>query len=507
MKQIAAAVDNQAEWFATNMKKVVTKMQSDVLAMLKAFEQSGGNMLNTPANIQLASGIYTNLIKAINEAGYSDLVQQLQNQEGDLLKAIRASQPSGSIPLAFTESGKQQLIAANANYALNFDAVSTDSMKNIKTLMLDSVMRGGSQELLIENIRSILETRLMRYANTYAITSRQKFIQAVQDAAASDFGEEVFWQYVGPEDQLTRPACLEGLAIEYFTAEERDQFEAETASERFYNCRHYFVPITKEFYQENAGTKEDKKTETPAQGEYEQLTTKINASKTDSDITNILNDLGVKNVSISNNNELYLDNAKQVSLGIADMKTKYGKDFIEIVDNIKINSISKGRANGKYYYGENRINTRGITKDSLARQMIYRADRIANNRVMWTVSSNSILHDTIIHEYGHALHQKLQLRFDGYRYNKIVNESYRQMRTKKRNLFNKMKNSQEYINADVNSQIKMLQTYDRNILTEYGLSSSAEYFAESFVAYHSKRFDIMDNNMIKLFDEVLKDRK
>lgn len=246
-----AVLDNQKEWFERNMLKVVENMQKDIELLLSDFQTQSGFLLNIPRNIDLDAQIYNNLNRALNDAGYDALVNKLQSREPELLKALKQQQPPGAVPLAFTQVAKQQLTATNAIITQEFASVGEQSMRMIRELIFDSVTRGGSIDLLKRNIRSVLEDRLKRYAVTYANTSRSNFIQAVQNAAAADFGDEVYYEYVGPDDDLTRPACQDGLSIQFFTKAERDAFEADTASERMYNCRHYFVPVTKEFYESN----------------------------------------------------------------------------------------------------------------------------------------------------------------------------------------------------------------------------------------------------------------
>ena len=61
------------------------------------------------------------------------------------------------------------------------------------------------------------------------------------------------WEYYGPDDDITRPACRILLAEHggYYTFDEMQAAEAQYAEERAYNCRHYFIQIPKEVYDEN----------------------------------------------------------------------------------------------------------------------------------------------------------------------------------------------------------------------------------------------------------------
>ena len=141
--------------------------------------------------------------------------------------------------------------ALNSLYELQFASVAEDAMKQITGIVMDTIVRGGKVEVAIKQIAEVLDNKLVRYSVTYANTTRAKFIQAVEYASAEEYTGEKYWQYVGPTDDLNRPACIEGLDKEFFTDDEREEFEARTADERMYNCRHTFIQITKEYYDEN----------------------------------------------------------------------------------------------------------------------------------------------------------------------------------------------------------------------------------------------------------------
>jgi hypothetical protein len=247
----STAIDDQTQWFEKNMERVAKKMRNSLNSLLNQFDRKGGNLEYTTANIQYASQSYFVLVEELQKAGYYDLVAKLQNKENDLLKALKSKRSPGAIPISFTLQTQNKLKALNSLYELQFASVAEDAMKQITGIVMDTIVRTGKVEVAIKQIAEVLDNKLVRYSVTYANTTRAKFIQAVEYASAEEYTGEKYWQYVGPTDDLNRPACIEGLDKEFFTDDEREEFEARTADERMYNCRHTFIQITKKFYDEN----------------------------------------------------------------------------------------------------------------------------------------------------------------------------------------------------------------------------------------------------------------
>lgn len=241
----------QSEWFERNMKRVARTMRNRINAMLNKLDSAGGSFEYTTGNVSYQTQLYFGLMEELRNAGYYELVGELERKENDLLKLMKANRPKGAIPLAFTTTTQAKLTAINSLYRLEFGGVAEAAMQKITGIVLDTIVRTGKISTCIQQIEAVLEKNLVRYAATYCNTTRAHFIQAVEYANAEEYEGERYWQYLGPYDDLNRPACQDGLAIEFFTDAERDQFEAETADERMYNCRHTFIQITKEFYLEN----------------------------------------------------------------------------------------------------------------------------------------------------------------------------------------------------------------------------------------------------------------
>jgi len=121
------------------------------------------------------------------------------------------------------------------------------TLRLIRKALEDSVLQGTNLKHDLSMLSNGLTEEEKRKILLYADTMQGDYIQAVQDYNASNYGD-LYWEFVGPEDDRTCSACLDLLSICYFTNSQRKQAEQETASERQFGCRHTFQQITKEDY-------------------------------------------------------------------------------------------------------------------------------------------------------------------------------------------------------------------------------------------------------------------
>lgn len=253
-------LDEQAEWFERNLEKVLDAFQKRIAVLIGDLETTNGILVYTDINVNQAFQSYIALQQMLQESGFGELIAKVQDKENDILRYMREHRPQYAVPFAFTAQTVEKLQGMSAIYATNFNGLAIQEIREIQQVITESVMAGVDAEECINRIRDILDYDFKRYAVTYFNTSRGDFIQAVEYANATEYEGELFWEYQGPLDDLTRPACKMGLGVEpssnypnapFFTDEERIAFEAETAGDREYNCRHDFIQIEPEYYRDN----------------------------------------------------------------------------------------------------------------------------------------------------------------------------------------------------------------------------------------------------------------
>lgn len=241
------------EQFNARLERVIGTFQKRIIAALSGLETANGKALMTEANLNYATAIYPQLLQELENAGFGDVVKYLLDNNGKLIKSLKTV---SGVPLAFTETSVNVISALQQSQLANFTAISQRAVNAIREEVTRTVLTGSRIEDALDVIRDVLEPQFQRYAYTYANTALRDTMQAAIDegvAQAKADGVEIFWEYTGPDDDKTRDACIELLNIQYFTDSEREEWEAATADERAYNCRHAFVPISREAYEESEG--------------------------------------------------------------------------------------------------------------------------------------------------------------------------------------------------------------------------------------------------------------
>lgn len=234
--------------FEKNLRKVIAALQTLIIKNAKSGYLFS---LNADERIRFAPDIYNSLIQALNESGYYPLVSDLINQDKELIAEIVSIRGAAKLPTAFSKTSREVLDAFRSMEYNQFRLIGEDFANTLAQELTQFVLTGVDETVFIDTIRSKLESGLQRYATTYATTSRAKFAQQVQDEAAKNYDGELYWEYTGPVDDRMRDACIDGMDKQYFTDFERSMFEAATAEERAWNCRHIFQQITKEDYEVN----------------------------------------------------------------------------------------------------------------------------------------------------------------------------------------------------------------------------------------------------------------
>jgi len=247
----SSAIDRSLSGFDSQLKQIVSRYSQQVeRLMLQNLSKEGRIITFGDANYNYVAQSYEGLKDLLYRSGYGDLAREFVDRESDLLRDYTRLRPSGAVPIQITQRFTEQLDTLRRIELFQFDALADTAVRAVQGAVMQGVLTGTNTMVLADQISGSIEAPLQRYAWTYVNTARANFIQAVEDANVDKANQdEIYWEYVGPEDDLNREACIEGLSQRYFTDSEREQFEAETADERLYNCRHTFMEITKEAYE------------------------------------------------------------------------------------------------------------------------------------------------------------------------------------------------------------------------------------------------------------------
>lgn len=238
--------DKHLSRFESALALAIASIQKRVTNLVTKLETKQGVPVRSAANIAAVSALLPELDNALRESGYLEAVGALQAGDADIIRTLRET---SKIPLKFSKADANLIQALQNMQNTEFQGIGFRAMEAVRKTVFDTIMNGVPLEKGLPLIEQSLSTNLQRYAWTYANTTRKDVMQQVIDLGVQDYEGDVYWEYQGPLDDVTREACIELLATQFFSDAERESADADTAEERMYNCRHVFAPIPKSLYE------------------------------------------------------------------------------------------------------------------------------------------------------------------------------------------------------------------------------------------------------------------
>lgn len=253
--------------FELNKKETQKLFSSAISKLQRVIEQKilgfplieGGTIPRTEANLDYLQTVYTSLLQELEKSGYNDAVQFALESESEVIKNLKQIYKNTDFPIAFNAISQESFNLLQNQKLEYLTNLSTNAINAVRQAVTDSVIGAVDVAYLTSQIRNELEGKLKRYANTYLETARGKLIQDAQDWSAQQFRDEgikIYWEYRGPEDNLTREECIWALTKLVFTDEEKAEFLSGGLfphNEPRWNCRHNFVMITEKEYKNLLG--------------------------------------------------------------------------------------------------------------------------------------------------------------------------------------------------------------------------------------------------------------
>jgi hypothetical protein len=241
---------NGSAEFGRLLAKIVKQMSAQMAAALKSGALSNGE---AGAEIRFMASFYPELERIMLQSGYTELVSKLKDDYPDLINDLKAVHKYSEVPLAFVKSDATVLTSLSTIFNKRFENIGKEAVQAVYDRLTQSVLAGASESKMIALIRDTLDSKLQRYATTYYNTARKDFMQQAELLSAENNrigDEELYFEYVGPLDNVTRDACISLLENPYYTEAEMLEAEAATADERAYNCRHWFQQISRSTFED-----------------------------------------------------------------------------------------------------------------------------------------------------------------------------------------------------------------------------------------------------------------
>lgn len=226
------------DFYEKDIKKIqkeLFKKLDKVLAGLTVLDDAG-----------LASAFkQINLVDEITALGFPALLQKIQG--------VYAQQVVTSLDaLTAVQRGKQTVTALKAIEilsVLDLETISagvTQYASELKTAMFRGVLTGASSKDIMDNLTEV-------YGVGRALSSKQKvmllndsfarFARATTAKLFQEFPEQKY-EYVGPNDEVTRDECVGGLGAGQLTIDEiESQTDTTFEGGGGFNCRHEWLPV------------------------------------------------------------------------------------------------------------------------------------------------------------------------------------------------------------------------------------------------------------------------
>lgn len=245
--------NKQSVDFANKLERVINRLLADIVSVAGQPAK-----LDQVQRLEFVTNSLPSLMEALNASGYEELASELTDSSYKIINDIKKLHTITNVPIAFSRVDKAVLTALQDADLTAFAHIGEQAMYQVQQILMEHIIAGLPERDMIEAIRSELTDKFKRYAETYAQTSRGVYEQKVEDIIAlnnREGGQELYWEYVGAEDNKNRDECVWALEKRFFTDEERADFEAEYGIR--YNCRHIFIAVSKEAYETGEAPESD----------------------------------------------------------------------------------------------------------------------------------------------------------------------------------------------------------------------------------------------------------
>lgn len=243
------------------IQRVLNELENRIIDSLDRLERSKGKLKTGKLAFKQAQGVHQQII---NEFGntFDSQMKELVKEFSELEVEMKRYYKNVKIPSAFMSVNKDTFKALKDQTFKVYKQLSTQTVNRIAQSVYDAVLTGNSFKKLTNEISAVLVgyqdikgRPLETYAKTYAQDSLMNYYSTIQNMS-SDESELDYFLYSGTVMKDTRPFC-EARAGKIFTRSEIESWQDKDWAGKApgsiwivrggYNCRHFFVPVKKEW--------------------------------------------------------------------------------------------------------------------------------------------------------------------------------------------------------------------------------------------------------------------
>jgi hypothetical protein len=236
----AALIDALTDSFADELSVVLDLLKTKIRGLVKKIQADpNGRMVATQQNLALALRLRADLIRVLDDAGYTQLALKATDAPLDRLAAQVLKGGVEAVRL-----GAYDLDALVAMKEIRFAQilkVGEDIAANLWRVTLDGVLGARPVTDLVDDISDLLDTSA-KQARTLYDTMTSTFSRQVGQIGTTGEPDEAFL-YVGPDDIKTRDFCAERVDKVFSREEIEDWDNGNMDGDPFlvcggWNCRH-----------------------------------------------------------------------------------------------------------------------------------------------------------------------------------------------------------------------------------------------------------------------------
>ena len=244
----AALIDALTEAFADELEQVLVLLTARIRQLVRQLRtNTDGRIVATTQNLALALRLRQDLLQALEEAGYRDVVFRAADEPLDRLarQILTAAGPTAQA----VEIGAFDLDALVALKEIRFAEllqVGEEIAVQLWRITVDGVLGTRPVLDLVDDLADLLDISA-RQARTVYDTAVSTFSRQVGQLGTTGAPDEAFL-YVGPDDEKTRPFCEDRVDKVYsraaIDAMDNGQLPNVMLTAGGFNCRHAWKRVS-----------------------------------------------------------------------------------------------------------------------------------------------------------------------------------------------------------------------------------------------------------------------
>jgi hypothetical protein len=250
-----AAIDR----FEVVITGVLESASRGFISDMSALTVAASQYEQSTANMAWASGAASRIKARIEEAGYSQAVEEYVVSFADIIDHTRNLVEGMEETFTMTQEQQNSLMAMQEQDIYQFASLTELSSKEIQSSLFEAVVTGGRSADTANLIHEMLagsQSELAKYSGVYAQDSIMRYHSALNRLVMTETGT---WYYAGTIMARTRPFCRSHVghaySEEYIKALSTVDWAGKAPGDVLivrggYNCRHMWVPVPRDWAQE-----------------------------------------------------------------------------------------------------------------------------------------------------------------------------------------------------------------------------------------------------------------